>query len=130
MSDRATEFCEEVLAWAEQMAVRVTWGHGLRDGSMILAAGPTSSGNVFATMWTYGRIELDFQYLMKSAVFGELESRRELLRRINEIPGVSIGEESLEKRPNLPLDIFLEEPAGRLLFGVFTWLVQELNRVG
>ena len=129
MSDRATEFCEEVLAWAEQMAVRVTWGHGLRDGSMILAAGPTSSGNVFATMWTYGRIELDFQYLMKSAVFGELESRRELLRRINEIPGVSIGEDSLDKRPNLPLDIFLDESAGRLLFGVFTWLVRELNRV-
>ena len=130
MSDRAAEFCEQLLAWAEQMAVRVTWGHGLKDGSMILAAGPTSTGNVFATIWTYGRIEFDFQYLMKSAVFGELESRRELLCRINEIPRVSIGEESLDKRPNLPLDIFLDESSGRLLFGVFTWLAQELNRVG
>ena len=130
ISNRTAEFCEEVLAWAEQRKVRVTWGHGLRDGSMILAAGPTSTGNVFATIWTYGRIEFDFQYLMKSAVFGELESRRELLCRINEIPRVSIGEESLDKRPNLPLDIFLDESSGRLLFGVFTWLAQELNRVG
>ena len=73
-------------------------------------------------LWTYGKLEIAFQWMQKPPFEAEA-NRCELLNRLNRINGVAIPESSISKRPNLPLAIF-EDP-GRLdqLIGVLDWFV-------
>jgi hypothetical protein len=56
-------------------------------------------------LWTYGPVEIEFQSMVNfpQAPFEEEGMRRELQRRLNELPDISIPDERLEKRPSFPL---------------------------
>ena len=94
---------------------------------MILVAGPPLNGYVFASIWTYGKIEIDLQHVRRSPTFQEDETRREVIRKFNQIPGVSIDEASHSLRPNLPLALFVDDPARRDLFAILSWMAERLR---
>ena len=48
-------------------------------------------------LWIYGRIEIQFQWMKGRPFFDEIENRRELMRRLNQIGGVNISEENLNE---------------------------------
>ena len=122
-----TTLCRDILEWARVQGVRVTYGNGKRDGSMIFAAGPPSSYYVFASMWSSGSIEIDLQYVRHSPAFQEDDSRREVIRKFNQIPGVSIDETKSSLRPNLPLALFIEQPARQELIAILSWMTERLQ---
>jgi hypothetical protein len=55
-------------------------------------------------LYSYGRLEVQFRYLKPRAPFDDEQTRLELLRRINEIPGVSFGPEVNSRVPRTDLD--------------------------
>jgi hypothetical protein len=57
------------------------------------------------SVWTYGRLEVQFQMMASKPPFSDLALRRELLARLNEIPGVQFGDEVLERRPSIQLSV-------------------------
>ncbi len=124
---RAAALGREILQWAGLHDVRVTYGRGKNDGSMILFAGLPPTGYVFATLWTSGGIEIDLQYLKHSFAFSEEETRREVIRRFNQIPGVSINEANHSKRPTLAFALFFKEPARENLFRILSWIIEILR---
>ena len=54
-------------------------------------------------VWTYGSVEVYFQYYAYKAPFNDEEKRMELLARLTEIPDVSLPEDSITKRPSIQL---------------------------
>ncbi|MHB1734858.1 MAG: hypothetical protein ACYCU8_15740 [Ferrimicrobium acidiphilum] len=119
--------CREILEWTRVQGVRVVYGNGKIYGSMILVAGPPPNGYVFASIWSYGKIEIDLQYVRRSPAFQEDETRREVIRKFNRIPGVSIDEASHSLRPNLPLTLFVDDPARHELFAILSWMTERLR---
>ena len=119
--------CHEILEWTRAQGVRVTYGNGKIDGSMILVAGPPPNGYVFASIWTDGKIEIDLQYVRRSPTFQEDEARREVIRRFNQIQDVSIDEENHSRRPNLPLALFVDDPQRRELIAILSWMADRLR---
>lgn len=117
----------EILEWARAHGVRVIYGNGKVDASMMLVVGPKPNGYVFATVWSYGSIEIDLQYMRRSPAFREDESRREVIRRLNHIPGVAIDEFRYSRRPNVPLTVFAGDPARNELFDILSWIVEQLR---
>ncbi|MHB1904616.1 MAG: hypothetical protein ACYCTG_11045 [Ferrimicrobium sp.] len=118
--------CREILEWTRVQGVRVVYGNGKRDGSMILVAGPPPNGYVFASLWSSGGIEIDLQYVRRSPSFQEDETRLEVIRKFNQIPGVSIDEGRHSLRPNLPLALFVDDPARHELFAILSWMAGRL----
>jgi hypothetical protein len=94
---------------------------------MILVAGPPPNGYVFASLWSSGGIEIDLQYVRRSPAFQEDETRREVIRKFNKIPGISIDEASHSLRPTLPLALFVDDPARRELFAILSWMAERLR---
>ena len=72
-------------------------------------------------------IEIYFQYY-NAAPFDQLEKRRELMERLNQIDGVKITEERLNRRPSFALSE-LAKPGNLAMFlGVFDWFLGEVKR--
>jgi hypothetical protein len=87
------------------------FGKGQTSGSMGVTF--TKDGVPFypIILWTYGRIEIQFQHMKGRPFFDDMENRRELMRRLNEIDGVNISEDDLTKRPAISLSVLSSSPA-------------------
>ena len=116
----------ELLEWAEKRATYVGWGRGAKDGSYTPVWKHKGIGYTVFVVYTYGRVELQFQYLRKWPPFQDVAKRRELLQRLNAIPGVSVPEDGIDRRPSLKLAELAEANAVEPLLQVFDWVVGEI----
>jgi hypothetical protein len=66
---------------------------------------------------------------MTSPPFDDLGRRRELLRRLNLIPGVSFPDETITRRPSIPLSLLANDPAAlAALKAALDWCCAEVRR--
>ena len=108
VDDDAVRIAQSILEWAERVATRIFWGRGKSDGSFI----PVFVGRFKAvpfSVWTSGRIEINFQYLRNKEPFQKEETRRTLAQNIMEATGASIPETALDKRPSFSLHTLAED---------------------
>ncbi|MDA2807786.1 DUF262 domain-containing protein [Nocardiopsis suaedae] len=57
----------------------------------------------------YGNIEVVFQYLRTRPPFDDADLRLELLKRLNQVPGIELPEAALERRPSFPVSALTGE---------------------
>src|SRR5215210_7465730 len=77
---------KRIADWMGQNASRVWFGSGSKDGSMGTAF-TVDGRDIFPfVLWTYGKLEIAFQWMQKPP-FGVEANRRELLKRLNRIEG-------------------------------------------
>ena len=74
-------------------------------------------------LWTYGRIELLFQYLSYKPLFENEARRIELLERFNQVLGISLTEDKISKRPSIAMAVLRNEKAFEAFLGVLRWFV-------
>ena len=61
---------------------------------------------------------------MNQPPFDDLDQRRELLRRFNELPGVELPPDSITRRPRIPLSQLAADPNFAAGFeGVLDWFL-------
>lgn len=89
---------------------------------------PVAARRVFFTVWTYGSIEISFQYLAKDPAFSDPTRREELRQRLNSIPGIALTPESIAFRPPVPLTVLRDDDALNLFLAVFEWVITTLRR--
>ncbi|MCQ0002970.1 GmrSD restriction endonuclease domain-containing protein [Streptomyces sudanensis] len=104
---------------------RVSYGrHGETSCFPVLDAG---TGHRPHLVWPFGiypvsgTVEVVFQYLKDRTPFDDTETRRELLRRLNEIDGIDLPEAKLELRPSFPVRVLAEHGEG--ICAVLDWFV-------
>jgi hypothetical protein len=124
-SDEA-QVAREILEWARANFPRFTWGTGKQHGSFIPVLDHKNMSYYPLAIYTYGRVEIQFQH-MKARPFDDETKRLELLRRLNEIEGVHIPADRLTKRPSIPLATLHSAAALRQFFQAFDWYVQEVK---
>jgi hypothetical protein len=99
----AGPIARRVLEWGRERGLRIFWGSGAIDGSLIPVLDTNNTGYWLATVWTYGRIEFAFQSLRTRPPFDDEQRRRSLLERLNEVPGITLPLDSFNRRPAVPL---------------------------
>ncbi len=70
---------------------------------------------------------MHFQYYLRRGPFGDLAKRRELMTRLNAIPGVDIREDALERRPNVPLSVLAQGGNVVRFLDVFSWVTETID---
>ena len=126
---RESATCRELLAWGRANDLKIRWGSGSQDGSLFLLLELPTSTYYLVSAWTYGRVEIQFKMLSSQPPFDNVEKRLELLRRLNQIHGVIMGAEAIERRPSIPLEILATADAVQELCVVMTWVIEEAKRV-
>jgi len=89
----------------------------------------TANGQTYVPMviYSYGRIEVTFQYLMRRGPFEPEAKRRELRERLNRIDGINISEKQITVRPPIALAMLSLEPQLNSFLQVMDWVVTELR---
>ncbi len=121
-SPATVEAAERVLELAERDADEVTWGRGATDGSLYarLAFGEVTV-RVFS-LWTYGKVTVEFQELAKTAAFASQERRQELAARLNQIENVLIPGDRIGLYPSFDVAALAPSEAFEQFHATFEWI--------
>lgn len=121
------EIARRILGWADQKGCRIWWGKGARSGSFFPMVDHAGDQYWTIAVWTYGTIEIQFQWMRKSLLFGA-ESKRQALRdKLNTIPGISIAEERIDRRPNVPLQVLTAPGVLAQFLEALDWVVDQIR---
>jgi hypothetical protein len=116
----------KILEWAETGPFDIWWGKGKHDGSFFPMLEHKDTRHWLISVWTYGRLEVQFQQ-MKTEPFNRESKRLEFLRRLNEVPGIDLPTSRINKRPSFLLSVLKDEAALRQFLEVLNWFVQEVE---
>ena len=122
----AVRVAKAISHWMKTKADRVWFGRGTQDGSMGCAFVHQGQDLVPVVLWTYGKVEIAFQWIMKPP-FDDVARRRELLRRLNEIEGVNFAENVVTSRPVMPLTVLSDEARMSKFIGALDWFASEVR---
>jgi hypothetical protein len=126
--EQEAQVARDLYDWVCARGWRPTFGQGKQDGSWIPVLDANGHQHYPIALYSYGRIELQFQHLKARAPFDDEQTRLELLRRINEIPGVYFGPDVVTKRPSIPLGLLAGDPAALdQLTRVLEWIEHYAN---
>ena len=98
----AVKAAHALIQWAEDRGLRISWGSGKVYGSFIPVLEVAGRQYWPIAVFTHGRVEVQFQHMYQPP-FDSFDLRKELLERLNQVPGVSIPEDAITGRPRLSL---------------------------
>ena len=114
--EELVSIAHQIWEWSPRHCPTVWWGEGRKDGSCFLGISQGGVNCYPFAMWTYGRIQLQFQLLQNRGVATELIKL--LAAALNEIPGVSVPEDVF-KYPSFEMSLLKQpEMLSRFLLAV------------
>lgn len=101
----------ELIDWARSKDWHDWWGKGAVNGSFRPWFEHAGRERWPLALWTEGSVEIGFSDMAEGPAFGDVELRREFLRRLNEIEGVSIPEDKIDGAPTIDLNLLASDEA-------------------
>jgi hypothetical protein len=126
--DRVADVARKLFEWAKARSARLTYGSGVKHGSLFVTFDHRGESISPIAIWTYGKIEVQFQGMRNTVAFGADEKRRELQRRLNDINGVVITDDALTKRPSVWLSTLEDAAAFAKFIDVLEWIETEIKK--
>ena len=119
---------QAVLAWSKEQMPEIWWGQGKQAGTFMPAL--TAGGHTYypILVYTYGRIEIHFQSLLKRPAFSDEAPRRELQRRMNAISGMHLPDDCLTRRPPFAMSLLHDPQKLQQFLDVLQWIRDEIMR--
>lgn len=124
---QAVAVASQVLAWAERNGLRIWWGQGRQDGSFFPMLDHQGESHWLISVWTYGRVEVQFEMLKKRSPFDSEVQRLELLRRLNEIAGINLPKDGITRRPSIRLLKLEDDAVLQQFLAAFDWVIEEIK---
>jgi hypothetical protein len=115
----------KILDWGVDRQLYIWWGKGAQDGSFFPMLILGAETHWIVSVWTYGRLEVQFQMMRSKPPFSDTALRRQLLSRLNTIPGVQFGDDVLERRPSIQLSVLESDGALSQLLEILDWVIEQ-----
>jgi len=120
------DIARKILHWTKDKLPKIWWGRGKVDGSFYPMLDHKEKSYYPICIWSYGKVEVQFQYLKRNPPFDSESKRKELLERLNQIPGFSIPDDAIERRPNVYLAVLKNKDSLNQFLETLDWTVQEI----
>lgn len=98
----AANVARAIMKWSENQELITWYGKGGRSGSFIPYFEINGQTYTMFALWTYGKIEIQFQYMKNQDIMGGIQHRKNLMQKLHKIEGIDFQEDELDKRPSLP----------------------------
>ena len=127
VSQQEVQTARTIYDWVCQNYDRVTFGRGKVDGSCIFVVTAHGRDQYVFSIWTYGRLYVGMTYLKSHAPFSDEALRKELVSRLNQVPGVDIDEDNIEGMPTVRLENLAAQGGVDQLLSVFAWAAKTIR---
>lgn len=121
-SPERSEIARHLFDWSKRTMTDFYYGSGATQGSCIPRLFLASRRLLLFALWTYGTVEMQFQYL-RVPPFNDVEMRKDLIQRLNSIPGISIPENAVDRRPSFDLAALQEEEPRKRFLEAMQWAI-------
>ena len=126
VGSREVEVARAVFNWMREGNRQLVYGTG-QSGSVYPLLRPAGVRINPVYLTSNGKIYIQFGALQDKPVFGEIEARRALMERLNNIVGVNLTEADLAKYPAITLATIASDPEGlSKLLGVLRWMDSQM----
>jgi hypothetical protein len=122
--DAIAKAAEAIFDWAGRRGLRFWFGAGQKDGSFQAGVDEGLQYLWPFTLYTYGRVEINFQYMARRAPFDDLAKRAELRRRLGQIDGVQLSDHD-DMRPSIPLAMLTSQEALSCFLDALEWAFEQ-----
>lgn len=123
------EMAARILAWTKENADRIWWGNGRQLGTFTPIIENNGASHYLFAVRTSGVIETYFYYLKNKPPFDSEDLRKEMLKRLNEVPGIKLPPDAIDRGPTIPLSILNKDTIEKFLL-VFDWAIEKIRRTG
>ncbi len=127
MGPEAVGVARTILAWGDRSTTYIEYGRGSVAGAMYPIFEWKGTKYYPVILWTYGRAEIQFTQLQTRPPFDDLEKRREFLSRLNAIPGISIPDEAIDRRPAISMSVLAPSAIREQFIAVLDWFLGEVR---
>ena len=121
------EIIERLNKHFEKKASRIVYGKGKQSGSLVPVFELDVVSYWLFAVYTYGRIEIYFQYYKVKPPFDNIKKRKIMLDKLNEIKGVDIPEDRIDKRPAIDIELLKEQSEYDKFIKIFDWFFDEID---
>jgi hypothetical protein len=118
---------QKLYDWSK-LKSRIWWGEGSVIGSFVPVIPYGGKSFQLFAVYTSGDLEILFQYYLSKPPFNAEEKRIELLNKLNQIGGVRISKDKIERRPSIPFETINTPEKMDQFISVFEWVIQEVNK--
>jgi hypothetical protein len=125
------EVARKLLEWSKENFSELNWGR--TSFSPVLDCGRNASHNPL-TIYTSGKrglnakLRVRFRRMMRvNPPFESDEKRMELLRRLNEVPGINLPPASIREAPTIPLAALADQRVFDLFTKIIEWTNEEVS---
>jgi hypothetical protein len=120
---------KKLFDWTKQHVSRITWGKisfsAVLDYGMDFSHIPFV---VYAQGKTPGKIEIPFKRMeRRNPPFDDEAKRSDLLRKLNDIPGVNLPPDSIGRYPTFSMSALVDEAALRQFFLTVEWTIEQVR---
>lgn len=102
-SEADVQVARAILDWAANRGLWIWWGKGKKDGSFFPMLDYKDARFWTVSVWTSGRVEIQFEMMKARPVFKDEQKRLDLLDRINQALQTDFPEDAINRRPGLNL---------------------------
>ncbi len=119
-----------LLEWFRAYPVdHVLWGHGSTMGSFVPEVMVDGHKHQLCAVYTYGRIEMYFQWMTQKPPFQERAGIDELREHAERLLQSKVSDEVLHKRPSIALEGFFSNDSFARLTDFFGWIIERIRQV-
>jgi hypothetical protein len=125
-SHEEAQVAMRIFAWAKENTDRIKWGKGAGKGSFAPVIECHGREHSLFAVWTKGNIETYFYYLKGKPPFDSEDLRKELLAKLNEVPGINLPSDAIDRGPSIPLSALNGDALTKFL-QVFDWAIERIR---
>ncbi|MDP8313727.1 MAG: hypothetical protein RAP70_01465 [Candidatus Celaenobacter antarcticus] len=126
----AGDIVRKIIVHLENKVSHFWFGKGKRSGSLVPVLDLSYTSHFPFAIWTYGKIEIYFQWYKDKPPFDSIETRKKILNKLNEIKGVNISENKINKRPSIDIKLLEEKSEYDKFIKIYDWFFNELEKNG
>jgi hypothetical protein len=127
-SDAATDAARGILDWAKDRSLRIWWGRGAKEGCYIPMLDVGDKRHHLFSVWTYGKVAVEFVWMKTQFPFDTDVKRRELRDRLNAVPGVNIPLDKIGAEPSVSLAALKDDAVLQQFLVAFDWVIEQIKR--
>lgn len=123
-SPAAVRAAEQILEWGERQQLVAQYGKGTTSGSVQFGIREDDRRIFPFVVYSSGSVEFPFSR-MHHRPFSDAALREQYRLRLNEIDGVDLPAEAVEKRPNVSLDVIAAGEGVSRLLAAADWALRQ-----